>query len=176
MEGLTGPDVGPAPILFNSTIETGIRAVIVLNALYPRACGLAEVTCFDHVVVHSGDLDDGPESLHPALPPRAGELVVRRGLIGESLRLMCQMHLVDERHDEDGIRFVASDDAPSFLRLMQAPYSQSLKQRADWIADRFRTMTEGEVETFVTGLVDRWRRDAGPDDVFGGGGTSVTDA
>lgn len=163
MEGVTERGAEPAPTLFNSTIETGIRAVVVLDALYPRACGLAEVTCFDHVVVHSGDLD-GPESLHPPLPPRVGELVVRRGLVGESLRLMCQMHLIEERHDEDGIRFAASDDAPSFLRLMRTPYSQALKDRARWLADRFGAMGEAEVEALVASLVGRWRQEFGPAD------------
>lgn len=161
MEGVTAWGRNPGPTLFNSTIETGIRAVIVLNALYPRACGLEEVTCFDHVVVHSGDLG-GPESLHPPLPPRAGELVSRRGLVGESVRLMCQMHLIDERHDEDGIRFVASDDAPSFLRLMHAPYSQALKERADWLARRFEDLSEVEVEAVAAALIDRWRQDFAP--------------
>lgn len=158
MEGVIVVGREPQPTLFNSTIETGIRAVIILNALYPRACALAEVICFDHVVVHSGDLG-GPVSLHPPLPPRAGELVSRRGLVGESVRLMCQMHLIDERHDEDGIRFVASDDAPSFLRLLHAPYSVALKERADWLASTFGQKSEVEIEALAAGLVGRWRQE-----------------
>ncbi len=163
MEGVSVRGREPKPTLFNSTIETGIRAVVVLNALYPRACGLAEVTCFDHVVVHSGDLG-GPESLHPPLPPRAGELVSRRRLVSESVRLMCQMHLIDERHDEDGIRFVASDDAPSFLRLMHAPYSKALKDRADWLASEYGKLTEAEVEALAASLIERWHQEYIPSD------------
>lgn len=145
----------PAPTLFNSTIETGIRAVIVLEAMYPRACGLAEMTCFDHLVVHSADVD-GPPSLHPDLQPRTGELVVRRGLVGESLRLMCQMQLVDETHDEHGIRYQASDGVPSFLRPMRAPYTLALRERAKWLADELRDRTEAEIEDLANALVSRW--------------------
>lgn len=161
MEGLTEAGRSASPILFNSTIETGIRAVIVLEALYPRACGLGEMTCFDHLVVHSADLD-GPPSLHPDLRPRTGELVVRRGLVGESLRLMCQMHLIDETHDGDGIRYVASDDVPSFLRLLRAPYTQALRERAHWLAEEFGHRTEAEIEALVAALVGRWTLDFGP--------------
>lgn len=41
----------------------------------------------DYLVVHSGDAD-GPDSLHAPLPMRAGELLVRHGLIEKGLMLM----------------------------------------------------------------------------------------
>jgi hypothetical protein len=36
---------------FNSTLETGIRALVVLEAFYPRRCDLMEMTWLDHLVV-----------------------------------------------------------------------------------------------------------------------------
>lgn len=160
MEGLRVREGSERPPLFNSTIETGIRAVIVLEALYPRACSLETMTCFDHVVVHSHDLD-GPPSLHPDLKPRTGELVVRRDLVRESLKLMVRMNLVEESHTGEGIRFVASDDVPRFLKSMRAAYSVALKDRARWIAERFGEMTEQEIGQVVTGLLGRWTLELG---------------
>ncbi len=57
--------------LFNSELETGTRAMVILEAAYPRAFDLARLTWFDHLVVHTEDIG-GPESLHPALPGRTG--------------------------------------------------------------------------------------------------------
>ena len=123
---------------FNSTLETGIRALVVLEAFYPRRCDLIEMTWLDHLVVHTGDLDgqNVPESLHPDLPNRAGELLVRRQLVETSLRMMQQVHLVEVFETDAGIEFCASEEAPSYLDLLQAPYSLALKQRAKWIAAR----------------------------------------
>src|SRR5471032_1851709 len=92
---------------FNSTLETGIRALVVLEAFYPRRCDLLEMTWLDHLVVHTGDLDgqDVPGSLHPDLPNRVGELLVRRQLVEKSLRMMQQVHLVEVFETEDGIAF-----------------------------------------------------------------------
>jgi hypothetical protein len=50
--------------LFNSPLEAGIRAVVVLEKLRPEAADLAEMVLLDHVVVHTADLG-GPPSLHP---------------------------------------------------------------------------------------------------------------
>jgi hypothetical protein len=95
---------------FNSTLETGIRALVVLEAFHPRRCDLLEMTWLDHLVVHTGDLDghNVPQSLHPDLPNRAGELLVRRQLVEKSLRLMQRVHLVDVFETEGGIAFGAS--------------------------------------------------------------------
>ena len=66
--------------LYNSKLEAGIRAVVVLEELRPSAADLAEMVLFDYVVVHTADLG-GPASLHAELPGRKGELLVRRRLI-----------------------------------------------------------------------------------------------
>lgn len=143
---------------FNSTLETGIRALVVLEAFYPRRCDLLEMTWLDHLVVHTGDLDghDVPESLHPDLPNRAGELLVRRQLVERSLRLMQQVHLVEVFETEGGIAFGASEDAPSYLDLLQAPYSLALKERAKWMADRFAGIETAEMRALIEGRIGRW--------------------
>ncbi|MFA8478531.1 ABC-three component system middle component 2 [Xanthomonas campestris pv. campestris] len=143
---------------FNSRLETGIRALVVLEAFYPRCCDLLEMTWLDHLVVHTGDFDgqDVPESLHPDLPNRAGELLVRRQLVEKSLRLMQQMHLVEVFETEDGISFAAGEDAPSYLDLLQTPYSLALKQRAKWIVDRFAGMQTVEIRALIEGRIGRW--------------------
>lgn len=149
------------PPLFNSQLETGIRALVILEALHPRACALTEMTWFDHLIVHTGDLkgtNDNmvPESLHPALPGREGELYVRRSLVERSLHLMHQVHLIDVHHREDGIFFSASEDAPSFLDLLQAPYTVELKNRARWLAERFSGLDMSEIEALITEKIGRW--------------------
>lgn len=143
---------------FNSTLETGIRALVVLEAFYPRRCDLIEMTWLDHLVVHTGDLDglDVPESLHPDLPNRAGELLVRRQLVERSLRMMQQMHLVDVFETECGIEFCAGDEAPSYLNLLNAPYSLALKLRAKWMADRFAGMETSEMGALIESRIGRW--------------------
>lgn len=66
--------------VFNSALETGVRSLVILVANFPAALDLQRLVDFDYLVVHSGDLD-GPESLHPPLPLREGELLVRRNII-----------------------------------------------------------------------------------------------
>ena len=146
---------------FNSTLETGIRALAVLEAFYPRRCDLLEMTWLDHLVVHTGDLDgqDAPKSLHPDLPNRAGALAVRRQLVEKSLRLMQEVHLVDVFETEEGIAYGASEDTPAYLDLLQSPYSLALKERAQWMARRFAGMATTEIRTVMESRIGRWTAD-----------------
>lgn len=117
---------------FNSPLEAGLRAVQILNAAFPAVVDLVRLTWLDHLVVHTGDVG-GPRSLHPSLPQRNGELLVRRRLLEESLQLMRRLHLVDAVADENGIGYRASEDANAFVNLMQTDYSASLRECAEWV-------------------------------------------
>ncbi|WP_234838281.1 ABC-three component system middle component 2 [Sinorhizobium medicae] len=143
---------------FNSTLETGIRALVVLDAMYPRRCDLMEMTWLDHLVVHTGDLDgdDVPESLHPDLPNRVGELLVRRQLVERSLRLMQQVHLIEVFDTEAGVEFAAGEDAPSYLDLLRTPYSVALKERARWMARQLSDMTTAQLRQLIDDRIGRW--------------------
>lgn len=167
-----GPVNMPTPSThpFNSALETGIRALVVLEAFHPRRCDLLEMTWLDHLVVHTGDLDDSdaPSSLHPDLPNRAAELVVRRPLVEKSLRLMQQLHLVEVFENEEGIAFGASDNAPIYLDLLQAQYSIALKERAEWIAERFASMPASEMRDQMEKRIGRWAADFRVEQTFDG--------
>src|SRR5829696_7770477 len=104
--------------LFNSRLEAGIRAVVVLEHLRPEEVDLSEMVLLDHVVVHTADLG-GPPSLHPDLPGRKGELLVRRRLIEKSLDLMRRCHLVEQESADEGFLFLASDEAAAYVELLE---------------------------------------------------------
>jgi hypothetical protein len=149
---------GSRPHPFNSALETGIRALVLLEAFHPRHCDLTELTWFDHLVVHTSDIqgDDVPLSLHPDLPNRTGELLVRRRLVEDSLLLMQRVHLVNAVDSSEGISFTASEDAPSFLALLKAPYTVELKDRAAGLAKRFAAMSKSTIGELVDEKIGRW--------------------
>lgn len=126
-----------SPPLFNSALEAGIRAVTLLEAVRPHALDLAELVMLDHVVVHSGDLK-GPPSLHPAVPGRKGEILVRRTLVEDGLTLMRRFHLVTICQSDEGLAYRATDEAAGYVELLESDYSDRLKKAAHWIADEMR--------------------------------------
>ena len=153
MEAVT--ELPKGHFLFNSELETGTRAMVILDAAYPRALDLARLTWFDHLVVHTQDIG-GPSSLHPALPGRTGELLVRRRLVEESLKLMRRLHLVDAIADERGIMYRAGDDAPALVSLMRTKYATALKDRAKWLVTELADLEEAQLTQRIASHIGRW--------------------
>lgn len=141
--------------LFNSRLEAGIRAVVVLESLRPEVVDLAEMVLFDHLVVHTSDLG-GPTSLHADLPGRKGELLVRRRLVAAGLELMQLCHLVEQDSSAEGLIWRASDEAASYVELLESAYSVRLKDCAEWIAQEIRSRTKNGFKLFAREQFGDW--------------------
>jgi hypothetical protein len=143
---------------FNSPIETGVRALILLAESYPAQMDLQRILEFDYILVHTGDVD-GPPSIHPALPLRSGELLVRRQLIERGLMLMMSGGLVGRHATPDGFMYQAEDAAGPFLDGLTTEYLDDLKDRAVWVVDRFSQMTDHDIRVMLSQVYDQWSRE-----------------
>jgi hypothetical protein len=147
---------GDIPVaLFNSALETGVRAVVILDAIHPRAFDIAHLTWCDHLVVHTGDIG-GPASLHPDIPQRTGELLVRRKLVEDGVNLMRRLHMIDADVGANGIQFRASEEASSFVEALRADYAATLKKRAEWLAKYLLEKSDADLTALINDRIGRW--------------------
>ncbi|WP_157043852.1 ABC-three component system middle component 2 [Nitrobacter hamburgensis] len=122
------------PQLFNTPLEAGVRALLVLDAFAPQAFDLATLSLLDYYVVHTGDAG-GPPSIHPENAARAGEYFVRRHLVEEGLLLMARASLVEQVFGNDGITFQAHETATAMIDLFGSSYNRRLAEAARWLAE-----------------------------------------
>ena len=101
---------------FNGPVEIGLRALCVLTTAFPAAYALQRLVVFDYFLVHSDDIEGGPEGLHPRTPHRGGEILVRRGAIQDGLTLYGSRGLIERVYKGGGI-FFASNTAIGDARL-----------------------------------------------------------
>lgn len=142
-------------LLYNSALETGVRTVLLLSASQPKSFDLRHLTWLDHLVVHTADID-GPTSLHPDIPQRDGELIVRRQNVEQGLRLMRRLHLVNTDYTKDGIMFHVTEEGAQFAQLVRSEYGRLLKARAAWLMDYVGRMDTSEFVRLISEKVGRW--------------------
>jgi hypothetical protein len=148
----------PETQTFNCPIETGVRALILLAESYPDQLDLQRLLEFDYILVHTKDVD-GPPSIHPALPLRSGELLVRRQLIERGLMLMMSRGLIARHATPNGFMYQAEDSAGPFLDALTAEYLDDLKDRAVWVVDRFSEMSDHDIRVLLSRVYDQWSRE-----------------
>jgi hypothetical protein len=143
--------------LFNSPIEVGLRSLLILLEAHPRPLDLQRLVILDYLLVHSGDVLDGPESLHPPSPLRAGEVAIRRDLIQQGLHLMASKGLVSRIVDERGICYIAEESAPSLTDAFRTPYVRVMRQRAAWAVEAAASLSDTAASAMFGETIERWR-------------------
>jgi hypothetical protein len=140
---------------FNNPLESGIRAVGILTCAYPKQFDLQKLVIFDHLIVHTGDIG-GPESLHPKLPMRSTEILVRRNLIERGLLLMMSRNLIERIVTGEGIFYSAGELSETFLDSLTSPYLLALKARTQWVVSNFGDLNDDGLKQTTRMFFDQW--------------------
>ncbi|MBL8600483.1 MAG: threonine transporter [Myxococcales bacterium] len=141
---------------FNGPVEIGLRALCVLTTAFPAAYPLQRLVVFDYFLVHSDDIEGGPEGLHPRTPHRGGEILVRRGVIQQGLGLYESRGLIERVYEDGGIYFAATDKSADFLDTVGTEYLERLRDRADWVVSHLAALNDTALDAMVRQHVGTW--------------------
>lgn len=158
LAGSTTPSGGDFPVLaapLNSPVEVGVRILMILTEAYPEVLDVNRLVLLDHGVLHSADLG-GPESLHPALPVRAGELGVKRDAVEAGLHLMLRAGLAEMTATAEGVQFQAGDGAHNFVEILGSNYATTLQDRVAWVVRHFEDLSESSLRQQTRAIFDSW--------------------
>lgn len=141
---------------FNSPLECGLRTLFILNASGNTPMDLQRVVAYDYLLVHSGDIENGPESMHPAVPHRGAELLVKRDAIQAGLNQMLTKELVRIDFVPQGFLYRPTELTSAFIDLLKSPYAEGLKMRAAWVGNYFLAFSDQELDVYITRHIGRW--------------------
>lgn len=139
----------------NSAVEVGVRILMLLTEAFPEQLDVNRLVMLDHCVLHSADLG-GPDSLHPALPVRAGELGVKRTAVEAGLQLMMRAGLAEMTAAGDGIQFRAGERAHSFIQILGSNYAATLHDRVEWVVHHFDDLSETVLRSQMRSIFGSW--------------------
>jgi hypothetical protein len=139
----------------NGPLEVAVRVLMVLVEAFPEHLDLNRLVLLDHGLLHSADLD-GPESLHPPVPIRAGELGIKRELVQGGVEVLVRSGLAQMETRLDGIRFWASENAEGFVRLLETEYARALSSRASWVVGHFADLSDDAVREAMRSVSGHW--------------------
>jgi len=141
---------------FNTPFEIGLRSLVIISAMESEGIDVQRLLIYDYFIIHSGDVENGPPSLHPSLPHRSSSLLIRRKVLQEGLNLMYSKSLLDVVYDNSGISFRASQLTKPFLALFNSTYLEKLKDNAQWVIEKFSSYSEVELRNYVDSNLIEW--------------------
>lgn len=141
---------------FNTPLECGLRTLFVLNATNGAPSDLQRLVSYDYLLVHSGDIPGGPPSLHPAVPLRGTELLVKRDLVRAGLNQMFSRELLMKSFESTGITYRANALTTAFVDLLKSDYAKALRHRSEWIVSNFGSHSDAWLNAFMSTNVGKW--------------------
>lgn len=142
--------------VFNSPLEIGLRVLYILRELYPNGCDLQRLVYYDYILVHSNDVPNGPQSIHPNTPHRTAEILVKRELVKKGLTLMNSKQLIESIFDSSGILYTATELTSPFLEYNNSEYAQSLQRVSKWLVEKFNSYTDENLSLYIKNNMDVW--------------------
>lgn len=137
-------------------MESGLRSLTLLVAGYPFQHDLERLVIYDYLLVHSGDIENGPQSIHPNTPHRSGEILIKRPVIKSGLNNMIAKGLIAADYSEAGITYAATEMASPFLDSLQANYTREIVDIADWVVKVFSSYNIDDLKALVNGNLNIW--------------------
>lgn len=145
--------------VLNGPVEAGLRALVLLVEASPQPLDLQQLVTLDYFLVYSGDVDGGPESLHPPSPLRSGEVTVRRELLDKGLSLYQLRGLVGQAPTATGFAYSAESGAGAFLDALRSAYVERLRERAEWVIEGFALLEYGDLYQTLETSLSKWRKE-----------------
>lgn len=142
--------------VFNSPLEVGLRVLYILNELYPKGCDLQRLVYYDYILVHSSDVPNGPKSIHPCIPHRTSEILIKRELVKKGLTLMNSKQLIKSIFDKTGILYSSTELTNPFLEYNNSEYANKLKSVSNWLVNKFEAYSDEKLSLFIKNNMDVW--------------------
>nr|WP_042289354.1 ABC-three component system middle component 2 [Nonlabens ulvanivorans] len=135
---------------FNNSVEAGLRILTILNEAFPNSFDLQNLVYLDYLTIHSADIDKTMQSLHPAVPYRSGEIMVRSSIIEKGLNLFITKNLIEKQYNINGIEYKATENAMPFLESLEETYSTKLQEKANWAVRKYSKHSKKELKKIMT--------------------------
>lgn len=134
---------------FNNSVESGLRILTILNEAFPKSFDLQNLVYLDYLTIHSADIDKTTQSLHPAVPYRSGEIMVRSSIIERGINLFIAKNLIEKLYNINGIEYKATENAMPFLESLEEIYSINLQEKACWAIGKFLEHSKQELKNIM---------------------------
>lgn len=142
--------------VFNSPLEIALRVLLIISRNGKKGLSLDRLVIYDYLILNSGDIKGAPPSLHPALPNRSTQLLVKRELIQKSLQILSSKELLSINYTREGILYCPSKLSLPFLEYFESAYFLELNERVKWVVENFKRKSNEQLDKFISLNLNKW--------------------
>lgn len=146
---------GQNTLIFNSPLEFSLRCACIIEKDQNQGIDLDRLVYYDYLILNTGDIADIP-SIHPALPFRGAQVLVKREIIKHALVILISKQLVDVKFDPKGITYYKNELTSAFVKFLESSYVIELTRRINWVSERFANYSDVKLSEYIDSNLEKW--------------------
>jgi len=142
--------------LFNSPVELGLRCLFVLSRFQNELLSIDKLIYLDYFLIHAGDVSKEQKSIHPKYPFRSTEIVVKREILANALKLLVSKELVKVSFTSNGIQYSVTDIGKGALGYFESDYAKRILEVSDWLYQTYKDFSEEQLSELINTNIQKW--------------------
>ncbi|MDD1505888.1 hypothetical protein PVA17_24550 [Lysinibacillus sp. CNPSo 3705] len=142
--------------LFNSSLEVALRILVLLNRAESNNFDIDRLVIFDYFILHRNDIDKNQESIHPPLPHRSSEIIIRRKLVQEGLDVLISRGLISTIYHNTGVFYSANRSTSLFVDLLKSTYFSKLTLVVEWVLSKYGNVSTPMLNKIINENIHIW--------------------
>lgn len=115
--------------LLNSDVEVSLRILMLVDSDFGQeSMDIDEILYLDYLVIHMNDFDSSLVSIHPSMPNKEQEVLVRRASIQKAILLLISRDLIAVKYTDDGIKYASNSFTNIFTNYFESEYAKEIKE------------------------------------------------
>lgn len=111
--------------VFNTSFETGLRIILILNYVYPNSYSIEKLTAYDFITLYGSDFGTSADNLHNDNLFRYSELASKRENIKKSLKMFVAEGYVTVKSNVSGFSYIISKLGQDFCDEINNNYANN---------------------------------------------------
>ncbi|MBI0401125.1 ABC-three component system middle component 2 [Cyclobacterium marinum] len=147
--------MGEITKVYNSVIEIGMRALVILSYSPSISKSLDEIMILDHLALNTFDVG-GPVSLHAPIPNRGVQVYSKSKILNKSIQLLLSKELITLSATSNGFKYSINESGKNYLSYFESKYFHLLNDRVQWTMKNFGQMDESQLKKVVNQNLANW--------------------
>ena len=130
--------------LFNTPFEMGLRMILLLSVSPKDAFSVDRIIGLDFITSYAADFDLAYGNLHGDNHMKYGEIVSRRLLAQEAVKILVTRGLLDVTVGR-GYLFSISENGKMYSRTLKSEYAKTYKEIAKAVIKKYKDYTDADI-------------------------------
>lgn len=141
--------------LLNSNLEIALRLLVIMK-IYRKPIERDRLIAYEYFVIHSGDIENAPSSIHPDIPYRASVYISNHQTISDALNILLSKELISLNTDSRRFDYQISGVGNKFIYYMTSEYYKVLSNMASWVCSHFDNYSISELNKYIEKNIGKW--------------------